>query len=117
MSKTSSQVTTLDSKPTAKASTDAAPAAIEVKGSSHDAALSGERITITVHPGNDQLGSEAVFVSVNGYAYQIPRGVPCSVPVEVAEVLDNAQVTHYQAALAGGVTERVANRFQYNVAR
>ena len=55
-----------------------------------------------------------VFVSLNGYAYQIPRGVPCSVPVEVIEILQNAKQTTYTQTPTG-VVERTVQRFPFSV--
>lgn len=49
----------------------------------------GDRVAITI-PAARENEQDFVFVSVNGEAFQIPRGKPFAVPVEVIEVLDNA---------------------------
>lgn len=62
--------------------------AIKVTG--HDVALSGKKARITIHPSDVDGGNDAVFLGLNGYAYQIPRGEPFVVPVELLGVLENA---------------------------
>lgn len=57
--------------------------------------FSGERRNITLPAARDESEQDFVFVSVNGVAFQIPRGKPFSVPVEVLEALDNAVETRY----------------------
>lgn len=112
MSKSNSQVTSIDDAPAAEVQ--AKPATVVV-GNNSDDQLSGERKTITIYASEGDGGSEAVSVSINGYAYQIPRGVPCNVPVEVISVLDNAQTTLLTGAAGGAINERVIPRFQYRV--
>ena len=122
MAKTNSQVTTLDDAEDASAMNptgDAALAASAVSplivGENHDSELSGERRTVTIHEGNGDGGSDAVFMSLNGYAYQAPRGVPVSLPVEVLEnCLRNAKTTVYTALSGGAVGERTIPRFAFS---
>lgn len=57
--------------------------------------FSGERRTITLPAARDESEQDFVFVSVNTVAFQIPRGKPISVPVEIIEALDNAVETRY----------------------
>ena len=61
-----------------------------VKANGHDVALSGKKARITIHPSDSDGGQDAVFLGLNGYAYQVPRGEPVVVPVELLEVLENA---------------------------
>lgn len=110
MSKNQSQVTTLDDETPEKT---AAPAAA-LKGANHDSALSGKTRTVTIHPNDSEGGSDAVFLSINGYAYQIPRGIPVDVPVEVIEVLNNARQTVMSFGQGGSLVERNTPRFAFS---
>lgn len=120
MSQANSQVTDL-LKP--EASTKPAPppakkAAVEAKavtGANHDIQLSGEKRIITIHQAEGDGGSDAVFISLNGYGYQVPRGEPQEVPVELVEILKNAQTKTYQTGPGGQVTERTVPRFAYSL--
>lgn len=115
-----SKVTTLDD---AAASADAvvvskpnAPKATKaVKGANHDEALSGNKRVVTIHPTNDEGGSDAVFLSLNGYAYQIPRGVPVEVPDEVVQILKNAKMELMSFGKNGEVLVRETQRFPFSV--
>lgn len=116
-----SKVTTLDD---AAALADAAVPASQkapkmatkaVKGANHDAALSGNKRIVTVHPTNDEGGSEAVFLSLNGYAYQIPRGTPVEVPEEVVAILKNAKMEIMSFGKDGEVLVRETQRFPFSV--
>ena len=99
----------------AAAETAAAEAVHKVAGSNHDAELSGERQTIMVHAGQGDGGSDAVFLSINGYAYQIPRGKPVSVPTEVVAVLQNAVQTHYTQGPGGTQVAQDIPRFAFSL--
>jgi hypothetical protein len=115
MAKANSQVATLDDDtPVAAAEAKASEAPIVV-GKNHDSSLSGERRTVTIHPTDSDGGSDAVFVSHNGYAYQIPRGTPQSLPVEVLQIIKDAKTTIYQAMPGGQVGERTVQRFAFSV--
>lgn len=116
MSKDSTQVSTIDDEqPAAQAPKQAAAAAKKVKGANHDAALSGDKKTITIHVSDAEHGHEAVSLSINGYAYQIPRGEPVEVPVEVLHVLENAKVDKFETAKDGSEIKRTSNRFAFSV--
>lgn len=104
---TDSTVTTLDDPaPDAAAQAAAtAPAAKTGKGAKAaakqpagavEAGLTGDRVTITIHSGEGSAGREDVPVFVNGFGFQIKRGKPVEVPVEVVEVLKNAVTTQYE---------------------
>ena len=109
--KAQSQVTTLDTEDT----TEATVQAVALKGSNHDATLSGKTGTVTIHPTEGDGGSDAVFLSINGYAYQIPRGMPVEVPSEVIEVLRNAKQTILSFGQGGALVERTVQRFAFSV--
>jgi len=115
-----SKVTTLDD---AAALADAAvpsnkiapkTSAKAVKGANHDAALSGKKRVVTIHPTNDEGGSDAVFLSLNGYAYQIPRGTPVEVPEEVVSILKNAKMEIMSFGKDGEVIVRETQRFPFS---
>ncbi len=117
-----STVTTLDD-PAPDAAAQAAAAAPTTKGqkapkaapakqtaSAAEAGLTGERVTITIHAGEGSAGREDVPVFVNGFGFQIKRGKPVEVPVEVVEVLKNAVTTQYENGEAIDIP-----RFAYSV--
>lgn len=111
----SSQVTTLDSGPAQEASRPKRESA-KVVGANHDVALSGKKSIVTIHPTDGEGGTDAVFVSLNGYAYQIPRGEPQEIPSEVLGILKNAQTTTYRVdPRTSDVTERTVPRYAYTV--
>jgi len=105
---TDTTVTTLDDPAPDAAAKAAATAASAAKGpkpvkaaakqnpAAADAGLTGERATITIHSGEGSAGREDVPVFVNGFGFQIKRGKPVEVPVEVVEVLRNAVTTQYE---------------------
>ena len=73
------------------------------------------RVNVIFHNQEGDLGKTDIFVSVNGYAYQIKRNEPVSLPPEVIEVIDNAVVTHVERV--NGVDEtRDLQRFTYSLA-
>jgi len=88
---------------------------LSAAGKSLDDQMSGDRKKILMHASDSDGGSDAVPVSINGYTYQIPRGVICDVPVEVIEVLQNAVQTLYIGGAGGNNVERKVPRFAYNV--
>lgn len=75
--------------------------------------LSGKRVELTINQDSGENGREPVFVGLNGVGYQIPRGVPVNVPVELLEILDNAIQTVYES---NGTTAhaRDVKRYSYN---
>ena len=103
MAKSNSTVTSLDDT-TPETQANAAAAAtetVQVKGANHDAELSGETVTLTIHSSDSEGGQDAVKVGVNGYMYLIPRNKPCEVPVEVASVIKNAVVEQLKLTADG----------------
>jgi hypothetical protein len=108
--KDNSQISTLDD---AVDEAQAAPAPHAVVGNSHDDALSGEKVNVIIHEQPGDGGNDAVFVSVNGVGYQIPRGVVCAVPVEVLHVLDNSVQRILESLPNGETRERSLRRFNH----
>ena len=113
--KNQSKVTTLDSLETDVAVIEAPKvAAIPVEGRN----LSGEMVSVTIYPGEGELGKEAVFLGHNEFAYQIPRGTPVKLPKEVAQVLNDAVTVSYKAVKAGNETiyeEVKTPRFAFSI--
>lgn len=68
---------------------------------------------VTVHATGDDGGENAVDVCVNGYLYQLPRGVPCKVPHAVLHGLENAIVTTYKVN-GNEIIERSVPRFPFS---
>ena len=110
-----SQITTLDTQARPEGARPERKSQ-KVTGANHDVALSGERAIVTIHPTDADGGSDAVFMSINGYAYQVPRGEPQEVPAEVLEILRNAQTTTYRVdPKSGDLTARTVPRYAYTV--
>ena len=115
-SKSNSQVTTLDDpvNPDVNKSTEVAPAPASARSiASGDAELSGKKRIITIHQTGNEADGEVAELQLNGYLYRVPRGVPCEVPEEVYQILDNAKTTTYQTTPAG-VVERHNFRFPFS---
>lgn len=112
-----SQVTTLEGQEDGAQPAVAAAVteAVTLRGTNDDAELSGKKATLTVHSDQGDGGTDAVFVSLNGYAYQIPRDKPYQVPMEVVQVLRDARVTHYRPGPAGAVIEDTRPRYAFSV--
>lgn len=115
-----SKVTTLDDSAAMADDVVATPtrskaATKAVKGANHDAALTGKTRVVTIHPTNDEAGSDAVFLSLNGYAYQIPRGIPVEVPDEVVQILKNAKQELTSFGKGGELITRETQRFPFSV--
>lgn len=88
----------------------------KAKSKNHDVALSGRTARVTFFDnGNEDDGDKPIFASLNGYAYQIPRGVKVDIPEELLEVFENSRSTLLSTGQNGEVKERVTNRFQYSV--
>jgi hypothetical protein len=94
MAKPNSTVTTLDDDSNDGAVVQAAAKAqadTEVVGKNADPALSGKKARIKIHQtSQDSVEQPFVFLGLNGFAYQVPRGKECVVPAELVEVLENA---------------------------
>lgn len=109
--KSNSQISDIGDETVTAAVTEAADTPATVLGKNHDDNLSGVMELVTIHSSNEDGGSDAVFVSHNGYAYQIPRNTPCKIPTEVAQGLRDANVTSYKPGKDGAVTEQKSARF------
>ena len=110
--KSNSQISTIGDDIVEAEAAVAAPASQEI--TSGDAAMSGKKETITIHSSSEDGGSDAVFVGINGYAYQIPRDKPFVVPTEVAQVLRDAVTTTYKPGANGAVAERQMPRYAFS---
>ena len=89
---TKSQISTLeDSAPEAVASA----AKSDIPRARHVDGGSGKYELLTVYAGTEADGQDAVFIGLNGYAYQIPRNKPFLVPVEVVNVLRESVTRSY----------------------
>lgn len=78
-----------------------------------DDSLSGKKIIITIPQTKDDTQKGPVFVGVNGTGYHIPRGIPCRVPIEVADTLDNAVEKVYDTGDGSHVIESEVPRINY----
>lgn len=87
----------------------------EVKGKNFDGELNGTKINLTIMAGQEDGGNDAVNISLNGYMYQIPRNVPCKVPAEVGQIIQNAEVIQYIPGPRGIPTARPAPRFAFTI--
>ncbi len=115
-----SQVSTLEAPARGAAQRQPAQAAAstqptKAKSNGHDVALSGKKASITVHAGEGENGQDAVFVGLNGFGYQIPRGEPWEVPVEVLMILENAVTEILSTDKGGAVKSRTAPRYSLTV--
>lgn len=73
--------------------------------------LSGKKCILTIHADKGDGGNLPVFLGLNGRGWQIPRGVPCTVPVELLNVLETCVETVYD----NGGPGREVPRFAYSV--
>lgn len=79
-----------------------------------DDQMSGKRVKVMLHASQGDGGSDAVFAAVNGFAYQIPRGKPVSMPEELLDVLKNAVQTNYNTGALGSSIAQEIPRFAFN---
>jgi len=56
---------------------------------------SGKYELLTIYSGTEADGQDAVFIGLEGYAYQIPRNKPYLVPVEVVNILRESVIRSY----------------------
>lgn len=93
-----------------------APVAAEAKPQSvgHDVGLSGKKIAITINDGKEDIDRLPVFISINGYAYQIKRNERVVVPEELVEILNNASENR-SVVEKDGIREYAVNRFSFIV--
>jgi hypothetical protein len=105
-----SQISSIDDAPVVEK-----PKTRATKSQLADAGISGNKRTVTIHASDADGGDKAVFLGVNGVAYQIPRGKPHEVPVEVIEALKNAVITQYKAGADGVVKAHDVPRYAFSV--
>lgn len=74
----------------------------------------GDRKTIIIAE-SDNPKDTHVFVSVNGYAYNIQRGAEVPVPPEVIHVLENAIEARLVKNAAGGHELKSFHRYPFRV--
>lgn len=91
-----------------------APDAVSVSARNHDDQLSGKKVSVTFYDQDAEDGDKPIFASLNGFAYQIPRGTPVNIPVELLEIFENARTEALSTDQAGGIKTRTINRFQYS---
>ena len=108
--KSNSQISTLEDDVVVEQ----APEAVSIKGENFDDELGGKFEMVTIHSGNDEAGSDAVPVGLNGYTYQIPRDKPFKVPTEVVQILRDAVTTSYKPDGRGGNVERNTPRYAFS---
>jgi hypothetical protein len=109
--KSQSQITTLDNEPSqAEIQAKVANVAMATPGEG----MSGKMEIVTIHSSSEDGGSDAVFLSHNGYAYQVPRDQPFKMPTEVVQILRDAKVTSYKPGPGGAVTEKQMPRFAFS---
>jgi hypothetical protein len=106
-----SSVTTLDDEPD-ELDTDK-PRAETLRVADHGNHMSGDKMELTLHAGEGDIGRQAVFLSINGHGFNIPRSIPVIVPEEVIEILDNATMTVYER-VGDKMVPRDVKRFAYN---
>lgn len=86
-----------------------------LSGNNFDASLSGNRVRVTFFEQEGDLGKDAIFASLNGVAYNIPRNMPVEIPVEVLEIFSNAVMNAIETTQDGGQRDRQVMRFAYQV--
>lgn len=110
------QVTTLDDEPqdaVENVVVKTAAGAV-VAGANYDDSLSGEREILTIHSTGQEGEKNWVFLSHNGFAYQVPRGKACNVPAEVAQILRDAVTRTFHRNDAGAIEPRDSYRFPFS---
>jgi hypothetical protein len=58
-------------------------------------------------------GSHPVKLSINGYAYLIPRDTECTVPLSVVKVLEDAIVTQFYYDKENNIRSRDVRRYNF----
>lgn len=89
--------------------------ATEVIGDNHDEQLSGRKVRVTFYEGREEHEKDAIFASLNGYAYQIPRNVPVDIPIELMNVFQDAKTQVIETVQGGGTRARNVPRFGFTL--
>lgn len=87
----------------------------QILPSNSNAQLSGKKVRVTFHEQEGEGGSDAIFTGLNEASFQIPRGVPVEIPLELMDQFENCKVETAQTKLGGGHTKRLISRFNYTV--
>lgn len=110
-------VTTLDDAPATKGTASQPTAAVEVAApvkQSGSGEFCGLRSIVTIANSPGEGGRDAVFISSQGVAFQLPRNKPWNVPVEVANVLRDANETSYvRDDVTGNIVVSESPRFSF----
>ncbi len=77
---------------------------------------SPKRVRVILDEGGEQ-DLPYVFISLNGVAYKVQRGVEVELPVELLEILDHAVMTVMVKDQNNRYTPRKIMRFPYRVLR
>lgn len=114
---TTTQVSSIDDAPdTAPATSKDVGGKRKAKVDGFDIALSGKKKTITIHTSEAEGGHDAIPIGLNGYMYQVPRGIPVEVPEELVKILENAKVTTFHPSKEPGeFVARTSNRYAFSV--
>lgn len=88
--------------------------ATELAITDHGDNFAGRKAELIIQSGHDEIGRQAVFLSINGVGFHIPRDTTVVVPAEVIEVLDNA-VQKIDEKVGNNRVERSVKRYAYNV--
>lgn len=78
-------------------------------------AFAGDRVELVLNSTEGEVGHQAVFVSINGESFNIPRDTKVIVPVEVIETLDNASMELHEPQPNGTTKVRNVKRYSYTV--
>jgi hypothetical protein len=81
----------------------------------HGDNFSGDKVELTIHQGEGEVGGQPVFLQVNGANVLIPRGIKVEIADELKHALDNAVYTVYECAKDGSTKAREVKRFNYTV--
>jgi hypothetical protein len=111
MSKANSKVTSIDDPVVGENEVESQKVTITDHGDN----FSGNKVSLTIHQGEGEVGSQPVFVQVNGANVLIPRGIKVEIAEELKHALDNAVYTVYEGARDGTTKAREVKRFNYTV--
>ncbi len=107
-----SRVATIDDPvPAEKPQVAAAP----VEASAVDKRLSGKKVRVMFYDQEGDLGKGSIFADLNEVAYNIPRGVPVDLPVEVLHIFNNAVYKVIETDEAAEMRETTMMRFAFQV--
>lgn len=110
MAANDTKITTLDDQPETTVLTKKAK---QVASDSIDAVPNG-RVMVTIHEGEGDAGSQAVFISGNGNSVLVPRGTLQSLSAVHLEVLKGTMQTIYETINKQN-RERQVPRYAYTV--